>query len=294
MNKKIYKMMVMFVVGFGIFLITVGTAGACESCSEEELAAERCVEFDFDDNDGNAFDWVLRLERSEPSGEGYTYEYSLQRRPGGPCLDVLTRIIQLGNLTNVYNPLPQVLEGSYPIPSYISKDDGAGYLLRWDLSEPSSDLSLSSDKMSCCTGSLNFSVTITKLFSLARTKIKLRAASGVIGVGFIMGPGDFQQDLNKINRVTVDFSGDTETCEVERNNNGEVLKCDGFTPVLPENFKISGTILENGEEVSYECIPSDIDIQGNTLIFTCLGSCKVLVRNGGRTFWRVLPDAYCP
>jgi hypothetical protein len=229
----------------------------------------------------------------KPSGEGYTYSYSLERR-SGPCLDVLTRIIQLGNLTNVYDPLPQVLEGSYPIPSYFSKDDGTGYLLRWDLSEPSSDLSLSSDKMSCCTGSLNFSVTITKLFSLARTKIKLRAASGVIGVGFIMGPGDFQQDLNKINRVTVDFSGDTQTCEVTSNNNGEVLNCPEFTPVLPENFIISGTITENGEPVPYECIPSDIDIQGNTLIFTCLGSCKVLVRNGGRTFWRVLPDAYCP
>jgi hypothetical protein len=54
-----------------------------------------------------------------------------------------------------------------------------------------------------------------------------------------MGPGDFQQDLNKINRVTVDFSGDTQTClKLTRNNNGEVLDCDGFTPVLPENFKI--------------------------------------------------------
>jgi hypothetical protein len=82
MNKKIYKMMVMFVVGFGIFLITVGTAGACEPCSEEELAAERCVEFDF--NDDNSFDWVLRLESSEPSGEGYTYSYSLERKPADP------------------------------------------------------------------------------------------------------------------------------------------------------------------------------------------------------------------
>jgi hypothetical protein len=141
MNKKTYKMMVMFVVGFGIFLITVGTAGACEPCSQAELDAERCVEFDF--NDDNHFDWVLRLENIETTEHvsEYKYNYLLERK-NGPCLDVLTKIIQLGNLTNVYNPLPDVVAGTPDFPSYIPKD--FGYRLQWDLFGPPQE-TLSSD-----------------------------------------------------------------------------------------------------------------------------------------------------